>query len=260
MQKIKRCSVWDSILDACVIVGEPGDALLQLQKEGNLVLCELKHLQGKSEMEIEAALQNEDAVWQYQNICVDANALPEAYFERIWCRHKGLPVQIAETKRLLIRESIPEDADSFVKLYLDAEVRRFLELPALEKEMAGKTLAEKVATYEDYIAQYAQNQYGFYEYGMWTVLEKESGKVVGRMGLELQANDVGEEKLSLGYALLPEYRGRGYALEACLAILDYCKECDYATEIFVKIDENNRNSRKLFQKLSKYSRMTLREM
>lgn len=257
MQKIKRCSVLDSISEPCIIVGEPSDVLLQLQKEGHLVICELTHLQGKSEAEIEEALQKEEAIWQYQHICIDVSALPEAYFERIWYRHKNLPVQIAETKRLLIRESIPKDAEAFVKMYADKEVRRFLELPALEKELDEKTYAEKVAAYEDYIEQYSRNQYGFYEYGMWSVVEKESGKVIGRMGLELQKISTGEEKIALGYALLPEYRGYGYAYEACLAILEYNVICGYADELLVKIDENNTKSKHLLQKLREYDKVVL---
>lgn len=247
MQKIKRCSVLDSIKEPCVIVGEPGDALLQLQKEGHLVLCELTHLQGKSEAEIEEALQKEEAVWQYEHICIDANALPEEYFERIWYRHRKEPVIIAETERLLIRESIPEDAPAFAKLYADEEVRKFVEVPDVED-------------YKEYIEQYVKNQYGFYEYGMWSVLEKKSGKVIGRMGLELQKISTGEEKIALGYALLPEYRGFGYAYEACMEILRYCIKCGYTMEIYVKIDPQNAKSNDLYTKLYKNSEITLKKL
>ena len=221
-----------------VIIGAPSEELLTLEREGKLVLCELKHLQGKSEAEIEEALQKEPAVWLYKHICIDASTLPEEYFERIWYRHKGEPVVIKETERLLIRESIPGDAESFKLLYEDEDVRRFLEVPSVED-------------YKAYIEQYAKNQYEFYEYGMWSVVEKGSGKVIGRMGLELQEISTGDEKIALGYALLPKYRGFGYAYEACMAILEYCKACGYATEVFVKIDDENVTSSGLFQRLSK---------
>lgn len=242
-----------------IIVGPPSEELLRLEKEGYLVLCELQELQGLSESEVEKRLREDSSLWKYQNICIDAKALPEAYFQRLWYRYNGLPVQIAETDRLIIRESIVEDAAAFQELYADKEVQEFLEMPPIEQLMKEACLADELLAYEKYINQYAENQYNFYEYGMWSVIEKEGGNVIGRMGLELQQISDGEEGVSLGYALLSQYRDKGYAYEACLAILDYCHECGYATEIFVKIDDKNTKSKKLFQKIQKYSRIPLRK-
>ncbi len=253
MRKIKLNISGATLEEQYIFVGAPCEELLRLQKEGALVLCELKELHSLSEKEVEKRLQEDSVLWKYNNICINANALPQAYLNRLWYRHHGLPVQIAETERLLIRESTAEDAAAFQELYADKEVQTFLEQPPTEK-----TSGEQF-DYEAYITQYAQNQYGFYEYGMWTVIEKNSGNAIGRMGLELQTVCDGTEQVSLGYALLPKYRGKGYALEGCLAVLDYCKQCGYATEVFVKIDEKNEKSKKLFQKLQKYSIMTLIE-
>jgi len=265
MQTIKKCSIDNIIDEDAVIIGAPSDALLQLQNDGYLVLCELAHLQGKSEMEIEEALQKEEAVWQYQHICIDVNALPEEYFARIWYRHKGKPVVIGETKRLLIRESIPEDAECFFALYQDAEVRKYVELPELEKTFGESyKRQDKIEAYATYITQYAENQYAFFEYGMWSVIEKESGVVIGRAGLEMQAIDgkdnMTDEKLALGYALLPAYRGRGYAYEACEKILDYCIKCGYAKEVYVKIDPKNAKSNNLYTKLHKNNEIILKKL
>lgn len=261
MQTIKKCSIDNIINEPCVIIGAPSDALHKLQEEGKLVLCELKHLQGKTEAEIEVALQDEPAVWQYKHICIDASALPAEYFERIWYRHKGEAVVIRETERLLIRESIPEDAASFVELYRDAEVRKYVELPAPEKEFgAYYTRQDKVRAYETYITQYADNQYAFYEYGMWSVVEKKSGNVIGRIGLENQEISTGKEEIALGYALLPEYRGKGYAYEACEAVVDYCIKCGYSTTIYVKIDPENAKSVDLYTKLHKKCKNILKKL
>ena len=57
-------------------------------------------------------------------------------------------------------------------------------------------------------------------------------------------------ELCLGYAILPQYRGKGYATESCLAVLDYCKECDYAEEVFVNISTENIASKKVYEKVS----------
>ncbi len=253
MKKIKLDISRGILEEQYILIGEPCEELLRLEKAGELVLYELEELHGLSEEEVEKRLQEDNRLWKYNNICIDASTLPQAYFHRLWYRHHNLPVQIAETERLLIRESIVEDAAAFQELYADKGVQTFLEQPPVGN------LPRELSAYQTYITQYAEHQYGFYEYGMWTVIEKSSKNVIGRMGLELQKVSEDTEQVSLGYALLPKYRGKGYALEACLAILNYCKECGYVTEVFVKIDDKNENSKKLFQKLQKYSRITLIE-
>jgi len=225
-----------------VIVGEPCVELYRLQQEGYCVIAELSYLQGFSEEEVAEALGKEEAVFQYTNVCIDAEELPQAYLRRIWHRHKDEPVLIAETDRLIVRESVSEDAEAFLELYADKLCRRYLEAPPVALNGVREHDLEE---YRRYIVQYQQGQYGFYEYGMWSVVEKASGRCIGRVGLEMQG-----EKLCLGYALLPQYRGKGYATEACMAVLDYCKECGYAEEVFVNISAENSASKKVYEKVS----------
>lgn len=259
MQKIKLRNQEIVGNDAYIIVGEPSEELLETQLKGEIVLCELRSLQGLDEDEIEKRIKDDTSLWQYENICVNFDELPDAFLERMWFRYKGEAVIIAKTERLLIRESVPKDAVAFMELYADKEVRRFVELPYIE-ETYKEVSEEKVKAYESYIAQYAKEQYGYFEYGMWSVVEKESGKVIGRMGLENQKISTGEEKIALGYALLPEYRGKGYAYEACMAILDYYIKSGYEKEIYVKIDNENLKSDNLYKKLNENSKEILRKM
>lgn len=246
MQEIKICRIENRIhqgeLDKNVpqiFVGSPCDELQNLQKDGFCVLAELAHLQGLTEDEIAEALCKEEAVLQYENVCICAEELSQAYLRRIWCKNKKLPVIIVETERLIIRESVEEDAEAFCELYRDAECRKYLELPP----------ADDVQTYRQYIKDYQNGQYAFYEYGMWTLVEKESGAVVGRAGLEQQTFAKDQIGVGLGYAILPQHRGKGYAEEACQAILAYSKECEYAEKIYVKIDKENNASMTVYHKL-----------
>lgn len=290
-----------------IIVGPPCEELRELQAAGCCVLAELAHLQGMSEEAVAEALCKEEAVPQFENVCIHAGELPQAYLRRIWCKAQGQPVLIAETGRLLIRESMQEDAAAFLELYEDNECRKYLEAPPVtvdaQSVIGQNGLGQKgsgwqeavfkdnrsqlMDAYRRYIAEYCEGQYAFYEYGMWTVVEKESGAVVGRAGLELQecagekpelqdcigerpelqgcagekpelqeCTEAGleptsqsEPSISLGYAVLPKFRGKGYAAEACAAILEYCRECGYADKVIVKIDAENAASRKVFEKL-----------
>ena len=48
-------------------------------------------------------------------------------YVKIWQRLSGLPWTIAVTRRLRIREMVPEDLEGLYRLYEDEEARRFLE-------------------------------------------------------------------------------------------------------------------------------------
>ena len=240
MQEIKLCELenWIEEKAPCIVVGEPCESLYALQQTGVAVLAELRHLQGLPDDEVAEALCREAAVQQYKHVCIHAALLPQAYLRRVWCQMQNIPVLIAETECLVIRESVIEDAAAFEELYRDAACRKYLELPPVED-------------YQQYIRDYQNGQYAFWEYGMWTLIEKESGTIVGRAGLENQEIE-GEGKellLGLGYAILPQFRGRGYAVEACRAILEYCRECEYADRVIVRVHKENLASRVVFERL-----------
>ena len=89
--------------------------------------------------------------------------------------------------------------------------------------------------------------YRFFGYGMWLVFEKESGKLVGRAGVEHREALNGE--LELGYAIGTPWQGRGYATEVCQGILDYVKEELLFEEICSLVEPENTASLQLLLKL-----------
>lgn len=129
------------------------------------------------------------------------------YLERVYRRFAGLPWDIVETDRIKVREITVEDVPSLYELYRDESVVRYMEalFPEQEQEIA-------------YTRDYIKNIYGFYGYGMWILEEKTKGRIIGRAGFEYRE---GFEGLELGYMLGAEYWHRGYAYEACRAILSY---------------------------------------
>lgn len=237
MKEIKLCNIeeWKKTGIADVIFGNPCQELYLLQNRGHCVLAELSYLQGLDEEQLIKAISKDEMIRKFENVCLDALQVSQGYLRRIWCKTQGVPVMIAETERLVIRESTAEDAEAFFEMYQNSECKKYLEaLPMTE-----------ITEYRQYIEDYKNGQYAFFEYGMWTVVEKNSGAVVGRMGLEQQ----GFDEIGLGYALLPKFRRKGYAVEACQAILEYCKECDYAPQVIIKIAAENTDSRKVAERL-----------
>lgn len=150
-------------------------------------------------------------VYQGDMTVLELEEVDGTFLERVFRRHRGLPWQIAETERLLIRESVLEDFEGIWELYKGQETMRFLE-----------NLEEKEAEREK-LAAYIRHQYPFYGYGLYSVLEKKSGELVGRIGFENREYE-GEIVLELGYLIREDRRRLGYAMEAACALEKHLEE------------------------------------
>lgn len=150
------------------------------------------------------------------------------YLERVRRRYNHIPWDIGETDRCLIRELSLSDLPALYELYDKPGMTDYVE-PLYDYE-----------TELEYQKAYIENMYGFYEYGMWLVFSKETGKLIGRAGLEHD---------ELGYMIAPELQNRGYATEVCRFIIDYARENTDFEELYCRIDERNTASVRLAKKL-----------
>ena len=179
----------------------------------------------------------------------DPKALDMDFYEKVYRREKNIPWEILETERLLIREMVPEDAATLEAIYEEPSIRRYM------KDFHGDAAGEA-----EYIREY-QAHYRFYEYGVWSVVLKETGKVIGRAGFsdvqELLEN-VQEEQSGIreeedipcfGYMIGVPWQRQGYAEEACRAILDYAREELGFTTVLLQVKEENVASVRLARKL-----------
>lgn len=150
------------------------------------------------------------------------------YLERVRRRYNHIPWDIGETDRCLIRELSLSDLPALYELYDKRGMTDFVE-PLYDYE-----------TELEYQKAYIENMYGFYEYGMWLVFSRETGKLIGRAGLEHD---------ELGYMIAPELWNQGYATEVCRFIIDYARENTDFEELYCRIDERNEASVRLAKKL-----------
>jgi RimJ/RimL family protein N-acetyltransferase len=74
--------------------------------------------------------------------------------------------------------------------------------------------------------------------GMNVLTDKRSGEFVGQCGLLVQNVD-GIEELEIGYSLMPESRGLGYALEAAGKCRDYAFRNDFTDSLISIIHPDN---------------------
>lgn len=159
----------------------------------------------------------------------------EQWFLQVYNRLAGLPCLILETDRLLVRESTLEDVDAFYRIYQDPSITRYTEPLYADPEEERQFMKE-----------YIQKIYGYYGYGIWTVLRRDNGRVIGRAGL-VQRD--GFPLPELGFLIEKGEQRKGYAMEACTAILSYgAKQLGFeAVQALVR--EKNLVSRHLLEKL-----------
>ena len=117
-----------------------------------------------------------------------------------------------ETERLILRELLPTDDAGMFELDSDPEVHRYLGNKPLQNIEQGRE-----------IIAFIRRQYIDYGIGRWAVIEKATGDFMGWSGLKFFDTSVNNHTgfYDIGYRLIKQYWGRGYATESALAVLNY---------------------------------------
>lgn len=170
-----------------------------------------------------------------QYVLESPEGTPAEYFERVFRRYAGLPWSILETERCYVRESCEEDVEAFYRIYKEPEVTRYTE-----------GLYEHAVSERAYIREYIEKVYAYFEFGIWTVVLKESGEIMGRAGLSVRE---GFEVPELGYVFGLSWQGKGLAREVCEGIIKYAKEELEMTQLQVLIQTGNEASIGLAKRL-----------
>jgi len=117
-----------------------------------------------------------------------------------------------ETERLILRQWKKDDFKAFETLNADPIVMEYF--PSVLSTEESNALAQK---YQDSIER---NGWGF-----WAVEEKSSGAFMGCLGLDTTSSDLPFTPcVEIGWRLLKEYWGKGYATEAGKEVLHFAFE------------------------------------
>ena len=181
-------------------------------------------------------LKTEEGYKAGNYIIEDPEAAGREYLEKVYNRVKGVPLEIAKTKHLTLRELTKDDADKLLAIYKKPGVSKFLEDAVPEPE-----------AFSDMLDGYRIN-YEFFDCGMWGVFENKTGRLIGECGVKYSSID-GKDCYELGFALDDDFTGKGYAYEAASASLKYCFTLELTDEIFAKVRKNNERSVRLLKKL-----------
>ena len=115
-------------------------------------------------------------------------------------------MQILETSRLTLRELHPDDADALSLVLSDPETMRFYPAP-FDRPKVEQWIDRQ-------IRRYANNGHG-----LWGMVLKSSGELVGDCGLTVQEVD-GVNEVEIGYHVRRDLWGQGLAAEAARACLN----------------------------------------
>lgn len=138
---------------------------------------------------------------------------------------------ILETERLYLRELEQGDFDALCDILQDAQTMTAYEGAFSDAEVQ-EWLYRQLARYR---------QYGF---GLWAVMHKEYGALIGQCGLTMQPwKDM--EVLEIGYLFNRAWWHNGYATEAARACKAYAFDALGAQEVCSIIRSTNEASKKV---------------
>jgi RimJ/RimL family protein N-acetyltransferase len=117
-----------------------------------------------------------------------------------------------ETKRLILRKFEETDFERVFLIDSNPEVMKYIGVPPLSDIGQSKNIIKMI-----------QQQYLDNGIGRFAVIEKESNLLIGWSGLKFLTQEINgyNNIYELGYRFMPEYWGKGYALESAKASLDY---------------------------------------
>ena len=116
-------------------------------------------------------------------------------------------MQILETQRLLLREFSLDDTNHLARVLSDAETMRFYAAPFDRTEV------------EEWIARNLR-RYAKDSHGLWAMVLKANGELIGDCGLTVQNVD-GTDEIEIGYHVHRDYWRQGLATEAARACRDF---------------------------------------
>lgn len=144
---------------------------------------------------------------------------------------------IIETERLILRPWCSADIAPNTVMLSDPETARFItpDQKVVTEELVGWRNAAIIA-----------GHWALYGFGMFAVGEKASGRYAGRVGPWFPPTWPGFE---VGWGIARQFRGKGYAVEAARAAIDWVFSTFEIEEVIHCIDPENTASQAVARKL-----------
>ncbi len=138
-----------------------------------------------------------------------------------------------QTPRLFLRQWSEKYFDHYARIYSDEAQARFIG-GRMDRPSAWRRMAAEAG------------HWVLRGFGTWAVVEKATGAFVGSIGLW---QPEGWPELEMGYWLVPEARGTGYASEAGAESLHFAFDALHASTVVSYIDPTNKPSIRVAERL-----------
>lgn len=144
---------------------------------------------------------------------------------------------VIETEHLILRRWRDSDITPNTAMLSDPESGRFI-------TSDGKPVTDEFFGWRN--AAIMAGHWALHGFGLFVVEEKQTGRYVGRVGPWLPAGWPG---LEVGWGIAREFRGKGYAVEAASASIDWTFAAFEIDEIIHLIDRENVASQAVARRL-----------
>lgn len=149
-----------------------------------------------------------------------------------------------ETPRLQLRLMLADDVDDLLAIFADPKVMAAFGVPPFDRFQMTCWLQRNLEH---------QAQHG---YGLFSVLLKSNGLLIGDCGLELMDVD-GISAAELGYDFRSDYWNQGYATEAAKAVRDYAFHRLQLPRLISLIRVGNLASQRVAEKIGMHNAGTI---
>jgi len=143
---------------------------------------------------------------------------------------------IVETERLTLREVDHGDASFILELLNTPKFIQYVGDRCVRDLDAARRYID-----ERYLSGYRENGYG-----MWGVVERTSGKVIGACGFVRRESLPGPD---IGFSFLPEFERNGFGFESAAAVIEYGRERLGFKDVYAITTLDNEESIRLLEKL-----------
>ncbi len=140
-----------------------------------------------------------------------------------------------ETRRLVLRPFLPDDVGVMAEVLGDPVSMRFYPHPFSFEETEAWVARNMARSEGDGL-------------GLWAVVLRDTGEVVGDCGAVVQQVD-GSDELELGWHLHPAHQGHGFATEAAIAWRDYAFAVTGRDRLISLILEENLPSQRVAERI-----------
>lgn len=152
-------------------------------------------------------------------------------------------INVIETERLILRQFSSADAPFIFDL---------VNQPSFIQNIGDRGV-RTLSDAEKYIENGPAASYARNGFGLWRVELKESGEPIGMCGLIKRE---ALEDVDVGYAFLPQFWGKSYAVEAVRGVLEYAKNIARLTRVVAIVDPENQGSIRVLEKAGfRYEKM-----